>query len=157
MDFVVIGVLAGVLGTLMMDSLNLLFARAGLLSKIDVGMIGRMTRGWARGRFRYGHPSEMEQDTNEMFYGYIMHYTIGVGLAVSYVHGWDILVGGPASPAWALVYGVATTVVSYFIVYPSMGLGVFGWRSPEKIKSFLSSLANHLFFGVGISVALILT
>jgi hypothetical protein len=54
------------LGTLMMDSLNLLFARTGMLSKIEVGMIGRMAVGWARGRFRYGHPSEMEQVANEM-------------------------------------------------------------------------------------------
>ena len=59
MDLVAMGVVAGVLGTLAMDSLNLLFARTGMLSKIDVGMIGRMAVGWARGRFRYGHPSEI--------------------------------------------------------------------------------------------------
>jgi uncharacterized membrane protein YeaQ/YmgE (transglycosylase-associated protein family) len=57
MDLVVMGVVAGVSGTLAMDSLNLLFARGGMLSKIDVGMVGRMGVGWARGRFRYGHPT----------------------------------------------------------------------------------------------------
>ena len=82
MDLVVTGVVAGVLGMLMMDSLNLLCARTGMISKIDVGMIGRMAAGWARGRFRYGHPSEIEEVANEMLYGYITHYTIGVGLAV---------------------------------------------------------------------------
>ena len=56
MDLVVTGVVAGVLGTVMMDSLNLLFARTGIISKIEVGMIGRMAVGWAHGRFRYGHP-----------------------------------------------------------------------------------------------------
>ena len=113
MDLIVTGVVAGVLGTLVMDSLNHLFARTGMLSKIDVGMIGRMSAGWARGRFRYRHPGEMEQVANEMLYGYITHYTIGVGLAVIYVLGWDLLVGGPASPVWALAYGVATTVASF--------------------------------------------
>jgi hypothetical protein len=156
MDLVVTGVVAGVLGTLAMDSLNLLFARTGMLSKIDVGMIGRMAVGWARGRFRYGHPSEMEQVPNEMLYGYITHYTIGVGLAVPYVLGWDLLVGGSASPVWALAYGVATTVASYFFVFPSMGLGVFGRRSPEGIIAPLSALANHLFYGVGIAVGIAL-
>ncbi len=82
MDLVVTGVVAGVLGTLAMDLLNLLFAQTGMLSKIDVGMIGRMAVGWTRGRFRYGHPSEMEQVANEKLYGYVTHYTIGVGLAV---------------------------------------------------------------------------
>ena len=154
MDLVVTGVVAGVLGTLVMDSLNLLFARTGMLSKIEVGMIGRMAAGWARGRFRYGHPSEMEQAANEMLYGYVAHYAIGVGLAVPYVLGWDLLVGGPASPVWALAYGVATTVASLFFVFPSMGLGVFGRRSPEGIRAPLSSLANHLFYGVGLAVGI---
>jgi len=156
MDLVVTGVVAGVLGTLVMDSLNHLFAQTGMFSKIEVGMIGRMAAGWARGRFRYGHPSEMEQVENEMLYGYVTHYTIGVGLAVPYVLGWDLLVGGPASPVWALGYGVATTVASYFFVFPSMGLGVFGRRSPEGIKAPLSSLANHLFYGVGLAVGVAL-
>ena len=42
MDLIVTGVVAGVLGTLVMDSLNHLFARIGVISKIDVGIIGRM-------------------------------------------------------------------------------------------------------------------
>jgi uncharacterized membrane protein YeaQ/YmgE (transglycosylase-associated protein family) len=156
MDLIVTGVIAGVLGTLMMDSLNHLFARTGMLLKIDVGMIGRMSAGWARGRFRYRQPGEMEQVANEMLYGNITHYAIGVGFAVTYVLGWDLLVGGPASPAWALVYGVATTLASLFFVYPSLGLGVFGRLSPEGIRAPLSSLANHLFFGVGMAIGVAL-
>ena len=156
MNLIVTGVAAGVLGTLVMDSLNHLFARTGMILKIDVGMIGRMSAGWARGRFRYRHPGEMEQVANEILYGYITHFTIGVGLAVPYVFGWDLLVGGPASPAWTLAYGVATTVASLFFVYPSMGLGVCGMRSPEGIRAPLTSLANHLFYGVGMAVAVAL-
>jgi len=156
MDLVVTGVAAGVLGTLAMDSLNLLFARSGMISKIDVGMIGRMAVGWTRGRFRYGHPGELKQVANERLYGYFTHYTIGVGLAVPYVLGWALFVGGPASPVWALAYGVATTAASYFFVLPSMGLGMFGRRSPEGIRAPLSSLANHVFYGVGIAVGIAL-
>ena len=71
MDLFVSGLIAGVLGTLAMDSLNHLFARIGMISKIEVGMIGRMAAGWTRGRFRYGHPDEMKQVANERLYGYI--------------------------------------------------------------------------------------
>jgi hypothetical protein len=156
MDLVLMVLVAGVLGTLVMDSLNHLFARTGTLPKIDVGMIGRMAVGWARGRFHYRHPGEIEQVANEMLYGYITHYTIGVGLTVPYVFGWYLLVGGPASPAWAIAYGVLTTLASQFFVLPSMGLGVFGRRSPEGIKLAFSSLANHLFYGVGIAVGIAL-
>jgi uncharacterized membrane protein YeaQ/YmgE (transglycosylase-associated protein family) len=61
MNVVVTGFVAGVLGTLAMDLLNNLVARTGLFLKIDVAMIGRMAAGWTHGRFRYGHPDEMEQ------------------------------------------------------------------------------------------------
>ena len=156
MDLIVTGIVAGVLGTLVMDSLNHLFARSGMLSKIDVGMVGRMAAGWARGQFCYRHPSEMKPVANEKLVGYITHHSIGVGLAVPFVFGWHLLVGGPVSPEWALAYGVATTVASLFFVYPSMGLGVCGSRSPDGIKAPLSSLANHLFYGVGLAVGVVL-
>jgi hypothetical protein len=98
----------------------------------------------------------MKQVANETLYGYVTHYAIGVGLAIPFVLGWNLLVGGLASPVWALVYGVVTTVASVFFVYPSMGLGVFGRRSPDGIKAPLSCLANHFFFGVGMAAAVAL-
>ncbi len=157
MDIIVTGVVAGILGTLAMDVLNHLFARTGMILRIDVGMIGRMAAGWwAHRRFRYRHPSEIEPVANEMLYGYFTHYMFGVGLAVLFVLGWDLLVGGTVSPVWALVYGVATTVNSVFFVYPVMGFGIFGRRSPEGIKAPFSSLANHIFFGVGMAIAVAL-
>ena len=79
-----------------------------------------------------------------------------MGLAVAYVLGWVFLVEGPVSAFWALVYGVFTTLASWFFVYPSMGLGMFGRLSPEGIRATLSSLANHLFFGVGMAVSIVL-
>jgi hypothetical protein len=106
MDLVLTGFVAGVLGTLAMDFLNNLVARTGVFLKIDVAMIGRMAAGWTRWRFRYRHPDEMEQVPNEMIYGYITHFAIGVSLAFPFVLAWDLWVGGPASPVWAVVYGV---------------------------------------------------
>ena len=151
MDLVVACVVAGVLGTAAMDLGNGLFSRAGILSKIDVGMIGRMAAGWRGGRLRYGHPSEMEEVAGEKAYGYLTHYAIGVGLAVVYVLGWRVLFGGSASPPWAIVFGVATTVASWFFVYPAMGFGVLGRRSPDGLRAVLSPLANHFFYCVGMA------
>ena len=156
MDLIVSGVVAGVLGTLVMDSLNYLVARTRMISRIEVPMIGRMSAGWVRGRFLYADPTEMVQVPNEFFYGLVTHYAIGVGLAVPYVIGWTFLVGGSPSPLWAVVYGIATTVASWFFVYPSMGLGVFGRLSHEGMKAPLTSLANHLFYGVGLAVGVAL-
>jgi hypothetical protein len=136
-----------------MDISNYLISRTGMIVKIDVAMIGRMSAGWARGRFRYADPSQIKPTTHELPLGIVIHYTIGVALAAIFVFGWNQLIGGVISPLWALAYGFATTVVSEFFVYPSMGLGVCGRRSPESVKAFLSPLANHLFFGTGMAVA----
>ena len=69
LNLIMTGVIAGIVGTIVMDSLNYLFSRIGALSKIEPEMIGRMVVGWGRGRFVYRHPSEMEQVPNEKFYG----------------------------------------------------------------------------------------
>jgi len=150
-DLILTGVIAGLLGTLVMDSLNYLVARMRLVSRIDVAAIGRMAAGWARERFYYASPDEMQQVRNEVPIGLMTHYTIGVVLAVPYVLGWTFFVGGSPSPVSALVYGIATTVASWFFVYPSMGLGAFGRLSPEAMKAPLSSLANHVFYGLGLA------
>lgn len=152
MSIIGAGVAVGVIGTVVMDLGNLLCSRSRIITKIDVGMIGRMAAGWARGRFRYGHPSEMTKVANETFYGYVTHYSIGVALALPFLFGWDLLVGEPASPLWAVVYGAATTVASWFFVYPSLGFGMFGARSPDGLKASLSPLVNHLFYGLGMAM-----
>ncbi len=156
-DILLTGVVAGVFGTLAMDSLNYFFARTGMLIRIDVRIIGRMAAGWTHGCFRYAQPGEMKQVENERFYGWITHHLIGVALAIPFILGWDFFVGGAVSLVWALTYGVATTVASYFFMYPSMGLGVFGRKSPEGIRAAISSLANHLFYGMGLAFGIILT
>lgn len=154
MGLIISGVIARALGTFMMDALNALFAQAGILSRINIEMLGRVSVGWRRGHFLYSHRGEMEQVSNEKLHGYITHYLIGVGLAVPFVLGWQLFVGGPESSVWALAYGSTTTVFSYFFVFPSIiGLGVCGRRSPEGIKSALSSLANLLFYGMGMAIA----
>jgi hypothetical protein len=155
-DIVIVGIIIGVSGTLAMDLINHLFARRGIILKIDVAMIGRMVVGWARGRFRYRHPTDLEPVANERLLGYIAHYVIGIGLAMPFLFYYGYFAGGPVPESWALPYGVATTVASWFLVYPSMGLGMCGWRSPDGVKAILSPLANHFFYGAGLAASLTL-
>ena len=50
MNLIAAGIAAGVLGTIVMDLGNHLGARTGVLLKIDVPMIGRMSAGCPRTR-----------------------------------------------------------------------------------------------------------
>lgn len=151
MELVLMGVTAGVSGTLVMDVLNLLLARIGILAQIDVRMIGKASYGWMRGRFLYEHPSELPQISGALVRGYVTHYLIGVTLAIAYLIGWHLFSDSPPSAVWAIVYGVATTVAAYFFLLPSIGLGICGRHSPQGIKLPLTSLINHLFYGLGLA------
>ena len=137
-----------------MDALNQFFARVGLLSKIEPETIGRMVVGWKRGLFVYRHPSEMEKVAYEKVYGLAAHYLIGIGLAVPFVVSWGLITDDSLSPLWIFVYGVATTAASWFFVYPCMGFGAFGRLSPDGLKATLSSLANHVFYGIGLAIGI---
>jgi len=149
------GVIIGIVGTIVMDILNYFFARTGTLSKIESEMIGRMVAGWGRGRFVYRHPSEMKKVPNEKVYGLAAHYLIGIGLAVPFVLCWGFLTEESLSPLWIFVYGVTTTAASWFFVYPCMGFGLFGRLSPDGIKATFSSLANHVFYGIGLAIGVL--
>jgi len=155
-NLVIMGVVAGVVGTLVMDSMNHVFSRVGILQKIDISMIGRMSAGWIQGRFIYHHPDEMKTAAHERLVGWFTHHAISVLFALFYVLGWHFLADGPVSAIGALIFGTATTVASQFLVFPSMGFGAFGRRSPEGIKAPLSSLANHSFFGLGMAMVIAL-
>lgn len=154
LNLITTGIITGIVGTIVMDSLNYLFSRTGTLSKIEPEMIGRMAVGWGRGHFVYRHPSGMEKVENEKAYGIAAHYFIGIGLAVPFVLVWGLLTEESFSPLWIFVYGVFTTAASWFFVYPCMGFGAFGRLSPDGLKATLSSLANHIFYGIGLAIGI---
>jgi len=154
MEQAIVGIVAGVVGTLVMDLGNLIGARMGWLVPIDVPTIGRMAAGWINGRFVYDRPGDLVRVDNERTLGYLAHHGIGISLALVYVVGWPLLTGESITALGAIVYGIATTVASHFFVFPSLGLGVCGLRSPDGLKATFSSLANHFFFGLGMALVI---
>jgi hypothetical protein len=52
----------------------------------------------------------------------------------------------------ALLYGIATVVFPFFIMQPSLGLGIAASRTPNPPQARLKSLVTHIVFGVGLYV-----
>ena len=48
------------------------------------------------------------------------------------------------------IFGLATNGLPWFVMFPAMGYGWFGAQSPKGTRLFLSSLANHGFYGLGL-------
>jgi hypothetical protein len=89
---------------------------------------------------------------HECIVGWIAHYMIGTGFALLFV----LLASGSwlARPTLlpALAFGIATTLVPFFIMQPSFGLGVAASKTSNPNRARLKSLMTHTVFGVGVYV-----
>lgn len=99
----------------------------------------------------------MKTVSHEVFIGYITHCAIGIMLAIPYVLIWDNIFSSPPSVYHTIAYGISATIASWFFVFPAMGFGVLGLKSPEGLKATFSSLANHLFYGIGLAMGIAIT
>jgi hypothetical protein len=139
----------GIGATLLMDLWNLFLRRSFSIPSLNLCMLGRWLRHMP-GTFRHTSITSASQKTFECSVGLIAHYTIGVLLALMLV----VLTSGGwlARPTFllALIYGIGTVVFPFFVLQPSLGLGVASSRAPKPIQARLKSLATHTVFGIGL-------
>ena len=148
-----LGILAvGAGATLFMDLWNLFLRRAFAIPSLNYCLLGRWLRHIPAGTFRHTNIGAAQPKSFECVADWIGHYSIGLTLAVAFL----VLV----SPDWlsrptplpALLYGIATVCLPYFIMQPSLGLGIAASRTPNPAQARLKSLATHTMFGVGLYV-----
>jgi DUF2938 family protein len=140
----------GVGATLAMDLWNLFLKRAYGIASLDYCLLGRWVLHLPAGRFRHADIRAAAAKPNECTVGWMTHYTIGIMLAVGLV----VLTAGewlarPTLPT-ALLYGIGTVVFPFFLLQPSLGLGIASSRAPNPTMARLKSLATHTVFGIGL-------
>jgi len=83
--------------------------------------------------------------------GLTAHYLIGIVLTLVYL---GLLVAAHATPTAlsAILYGTATTVLPWFLMFPSQGMGWLGRDAPGEAYLAGISLFNHIMFGLGIAL-----
>ena len=142
----------GIGATLVMDLWNLFLKRAFGLPSLDYCMLGRWVGHMPAGTFTHASIARAQPKAFECTVGWLAHYTIGVMLAIGLV----MLTSGDwlARPALlpALLYGLVTVVFPFFVLQPSLGLGIAASRTPNPAHARLKSLATHVVFGVGLYV-----
>ena len=58
----------------------------------------------------------------------------------------------PPTALSAILYGTATTVLPWFLMFPSQGMGWLGRDAPSDVHLTRISLFNHVIFGLGIAL-----
>jgi hypothetical protein len=147
----ILGAIAiGIGATLVMDLWNLFLKRTFSIPSLNYCLLGRWVSHMPGGTLRHASIAAAPQKPHECTVGWIAHYTIGIVFALVFVVF--------ASSAWlsrptvlpALLYGTATVVFPFFIMQPSLGLGIAASRTPNPTQARLKSLVTHIVFGVAL-------
>ena len=140
----------GIGATLVMDLWNLFLKRTFSIPSLNYCLLGRWVCHMPEGTFKHASIAAAPQKPLECTVGWMAHYTIGIVFALVLV----VLTSGAwlARPALlpSLLYGTGTVVFPFFIMQPSLGLGIAASRTPNPTQARLKSLATHVVFGVGL-------
>jgi hypothetical protein len=149
-SYILPAIAIGIGATLVMDLWNLFLKRTFSIPSLSYCLLGRWLRYMPGGTFRHASINAAPQQPLECAIGWIAHYTIGVVFALVFV----VLVSGDwlARPTLllALLYGIGTVVFPFFIMQPSLGLGVAASKTAKPMQARLKSLVTHTVFGVGL-------
>ena|SRR5688500_10593905 len=148
--FLLTGAAIGLGATLLMDLWNLFLKRAFGLPSLNYCLLGRWVSHIPGGTLKHASIQAAPEKRFECVVGWLSHYTIGVVFALAFVT--FVSVGWLTRPSLlpALLYGIATVIFPFFLMQPSLGLGVASSRTSNPGLARMKSLATHTIFGIGL-------
>ncbi len=136
----------GVLSTLTMDLARPLLFRLGVCGPTPGNFAPRWFAHLLRGRLVHADIASAPALPGELPTFLVAHYLIGLTLAALYL----LLAGRAAGNfLWAGLYGFATSVLAWLLMFPAMGYGAFGLRfagTPIRTTALF-----HLVFGFALA------
>jgi hypothetical protein len=149
------GIMVGILATVTMDFVAVIGLRLGIAGRgprrTGPDFIGRWIGYIVQGKFRHTDILQTPPLRGELALGLAAHYSIGIALTLLYL---GVLMVAHATPTAlsAILYGTGTTVLPWFLMFPSQGLGWLGWDTPADVHLTRASLFNHVIFGLGLAL-----
>ncbi|KAF0192325.1 MAG: hypothetical protein FD165_950 [Gammaproteobacteria bacterium] len=146
-------ILVGLGATLFMDLWALILRRAFNIALPNYCFVGRWLRHMPTGTFKHTSIAAAPKKTAECTTGWIAHYLIGAAYALILII--------PAASGWlarptllpALLVGIGTVLIPYFVMQPCFGLGIAAAKTPNPAQARLRSLMSHTAYGVGLYVS----
>jgi hypothetical protein len=150
---VLIAIAVGLGATLVMDLWSIFLKRAFNIPSPNYCFVGRWLRYVPEGILRHSSIAAAPQKPAECAVGWIAHYAIGVIFALLLV----LL----APTRWlqeptllpAMILGITTVALPFFVMQPSFGLGIASSKTPNPTQAKLRSLMNHAVFGLGLYIS----
>lgn len=149
----------GLVGSVFMDIAELNMARAGISSGVTGAHIGRWVHGLAKGKIYHSDMETSPPVANELRIAGVFHYLVGggvVALAYPVMLGlFDFSHIGWHLPL-AMLFGVMTCVLPWFILMPAIGKGLFGRKMPTGSSPIIAPIISHVAYGLGIGIIVLI-
>lgn len=159
MNLLTLAFLGGIAGAVLMDITETVAARFGITSGVNVALVGRWFIGLTRGQLRHADILASEPVPGEAAMGWAFHLLVGGG-GVALLYPAFLQGSGVALPAdhllGGLLFGLATSLLPWFILLPSFGWGLFGRRGPRGSNALLASMISHIPYGLGVGAVIAL-
>lgn len=149
-------VFVGMGAALIMDLWNLFLQRTFHIASLNYCFVGRWLSHMPLGTFTHARIAAAPTRPAECVIGWTAHFLISIAFALVLVI--------PTSGEWlkhpslfpALLVGVGTVLIPYFIVQPALGLGMASANTPHPTQARVKSLMTHTAFGVGLYLSAML-
>ena len=142
----------GIIATLFLDLVN--YAQHLLMEKplTRYEFIGRWVLYFFEGQFYHESIKAAATKPGELLIGWVGHYAIGIAFAMILLGIWGVTWLERPRFVPALVVGIVTCAIPYFIMQPGMGNGVAGMLTPNPVAVQLKVLISHVIFAIGLTV-----
>lgn len=140
----------GIGATLTFDLWGLILKYAFKIAPSNFCLVGRWILYMPKGIFRHSNINAVPKKSAECTVGWVVHYVTGIIFAIVFLAltGMDWLYHPTLIPA--LIFGIVTVSMPFFIMQPAFGLGVAASKSQNPMQARLRSLMNHAVFGIGL-------
>jgi hypothetical protein len=148
--FLVVGLLA----TLTMDVAALIIVKSGAITlgryRIVPELLGRWIGSFPGGKFVHSTIFETAAVPHEKLIGLVAHYLIGITLTSLLLFPHVRIWRRSVSLRGGALFGLATCVFPWFLMFPAMGFGIMAIHLPSPSPLMPLSVLNHVAFGMGI-------
>jgi hypothetical protein len=149
--------LGGIFGALVMDLTEAAMAKIGIRSGVNIALVGRWCLGLTRGRLAHADIQASPPLPCEAGVGWAFHFLIGGGGVALFYPAALLATGAPLPDQpllYGLIFGLATSVLPWFVLLPAFGWGWFGRRGPRGANALLASPLSHIPYGLGIGAVM---
>jgi hypothetical protein len=147
----------GIVGAVLMDIAETYAAKAGITSGVNIALVGRWFLSLLHGQFAHANIVDSKPYPHEVKAGWAFHFLVGGG-GVALIYPLFFQATGLPLPSnhllGGLLFGLATSLLPWFVLLPSFGWGFFGRHGPQGSNALLASTLSHIPYGLGVGAVI---